>query len=57
MFSDGLLILSGEKQRQLQEQITAAKALKAVLGHENVELHEKVWVTHIHRTYYQHCPR
>ena len=42
MQGDGLKILSGEKQRALQEQTEAAKATSVVLERVNKELQAKV---------------
>ncbi len=45
MQGDGLLILSGERQRQLQEQITATDIVKVTHTQENGELQKQVRYT------------
>ena len=42
MHRAGLQILSGEKQRQLQESITATETAAALVGQETVEIREMV---------------
>ncbi len=44
MQGEGLLVLSGERQRQLQEQITATKVSSLALTRENGELQKQVCV-------------
>ena len=52
MQGEGLLILRGERQRQLQEQIAATEASRTTLVQENKELQKQArpWTPCINRT-------